>query len=74
MISAFGVCDNRGNVARIIGTAPRNPTQEMNIFSCILIFDKLKEIKTLNGLAKNIKNNEINSPGPITGIILEGIT
>ncbi len=66
-------------MARIIGTAPLKPTQDINNFSLNLnLFPSFrngnKERKTLAGRATKNKKAESKSPGTITWKILEGKT
>src|SRR5690606_23929462 len=69
IISAFSMPASNGYVAKTMGTAPRNPTQEIynRLLAFILNGSKLRS--TLKGLATTIKNKEISKPTPIMGTI-----
>src|SRR5690606_22248592 len=78
MLKVVSACESparSGYVARIIGTAPRNPTHEIKSFS----FTEKAEVgrsvrKTLTGLARKIKMIAINNPLVMMGGISVGKT
>jgi hypothetical protein len=74
IISALGIPARSGNVARTIGTAPRNPTHEIITFSLSLMPLKASVRKTLTGRATSIKNSAANRPSPAMGRRCEGKT
>ena len=63
-----------GNVASMMGTAPRIPTHEMKTWSLTATLNGIRHKKIAIGLATKIRKNEIISPIPITGTICEGNT
>ena len=58
-----------GKVARMIGTAPPRPPQEINSFSLTVSELANKVIKTAVGRAISIRNRDRINPIPITGRI-----
>ena len=73
IISAFPTPDMRGNVARMMGTEPRRPTQEIKTLSLRDICRKGKRHKrTLMGRAMNMRTKQMNRAMPATGINREG--
>jgi len=73
IISALPMPDIRGNVARMMGTEPRRPTQEIKTLSLRDICRKGKRHKrTLMGRAMNMRTKQMNRAMPATGINREG--
>jgi len=73
IISAFPTPDMRGNVARMIGTEPRRPTQEIRTLSLRDICRKGNRHKsTLIGRAMNMRTKQMKREMPATGISLVG--
>src|SRR5690606_32699330 len=72
---ALGKSATSGNMAKIIGTAPRNPTQDIYTLSLVGIFGKgNKHKKTVIGREKNIIKKLIIKPGIIIGTNSAGFT
>jgi hypothetical protein len=72
---ACGTPSTSGIMANIIGTAPRNPTQEIYTLSLLSIFrNGSKHKNTVSGREKNIIEKLIIRPGIIIGISSCGFT
>src|SRR5659263_77824 len=72
--SAPGIPAAIGMVARMIGTAPRRPAQEMNICSLTGTRNHDRHAKTLSGLATNVRNRLATTASTTTcHVILDGV-
>src|SRR5690606_469198 len=64
-----------GYVAKMIGTAPRNPTQDMNTFFLKLIRrTKMKDMNTAVGLSTNYRMSDMRRHSWMTSMISQGDT
>ena len=74
IMSALGTPAMTGKVAKTIGAAPRNPTQDTKNFSFTLRRVGTNVAKTLAGRATSIKNKDKIMPTPTIGRIFDGNT
>ena len=74
IMSAFSIPATMGNVAKMIGTAPRSPAQATIVCSRNDIGEKASAAWTLAGRAMKIRKREIRMPTPAIGTSLAGNT
>lgn len=74
IVSACWIPATMGNVAKIIGTAPRSPAQATSVCSRTGIGENASAAWTLTGRATKIRNRETRRPAQAIGTSLAGNT